>query len=158
MRVALLKQPYSPTGTSVGPTTMANGGIQKMLTDMGAVLKIEEAALTTDEAIEYGGWKKLSMALGHFADLVEKNERAGYFTVSLLATCPSMRGWSAVCTLRPNSQADQNRIAVAGRASRLQHARNHAQWFAWRHARRGGNRPSVAKNAYRGASRSTFVR
>ena len=76
---------------------MANGGIQKMLTDMGAVLKIEEAALTTDEAIEYGGWKKLSMALGHFADLVEKNERAGYFTVSLLATCPSMRGWSAVC-------------------------------------------------------------
>lgn len=92
VRVALLKQPYSPTGTSAGPTTMANGGIQKMLTDMGAVLKIEEAALTTEEATEYGGWKKLSMALGHFADLVEKNERAGYFTVGLLATCPSMPG------------------------------------------------------------------
>ena len=26
LRVALLKQPYSPTGTSAGPTTMANGG------------------------------------------------------------------------------------------------------------------------------------
>ena len=32
------------------------------------------------------------MALGHFADLVEKNERGGYFTVGLLATCPSMPG------------------------------------------------------------------
>lgn len=92
VRVALLKQPYSPTGTSVGPNTMANGGIQKILTEMGAVIKIEEAALTPDELTEYGGWKKLSMALGHFADLVEKNERGGYFTVGLLATCPSMPG------------------------------------------------------------------
>ena len=92
VRVALLKQPFSPTGTSVGPTTMANGGIQKILTDIGAVVKIEEVALTANEATEYGGWKKLSMALGHFADLVEKNERAGYFTVGLLATCPSMPG------------------------------------------------------------------
>lgn len=92
VRVALLKQPYSPTGKSVGPNTMANGGIQKILTEMGAVIKIEEATLTASEATEYGGWKKLSMALGHFADLVEKNERGGYFTVGLLATCPSMPG------------------------------------------------------------------
>src|SRR5687767_9722461 len=92
VRVALLKQPFSPTGTSLGPNTMADGGIQKILTEMGAVIKIEEAALTPDEATEYGGWKKLSMALGHFADLVEKHERAGYFTVGLLATCPSMPG------------------------------------------------------------------
>src|SRR5688572_4450636 len=92
VRVALLKQPFSPTGTSLGPNTMADGGIQKILTEMGAVIKIEEAALTPDEATEYGGWKKLSMALAHFADLVEKHERAGYFTVGLLATCPSMPG------------------------------------------------------------------
>ena len=92
VRVALLKQPFSPTGTSVGPSTMANGGIQQTLKEMGAVVRIEEAALTPEEATEYGGWKKLSMALGHFADLVEKNERAGYFTVGLLATCPSMPG------------------------------------------------------------------
>jgi arginase len=32
------------------------------------------------------------MALGHFADLVERNEEDGYFTVGLLATCPSMPG------------------------------------------------------------------
>jgi len=32
------------------------------------------------------------MALGHFADTVAQNERDGYFTVGLLATCPSMPG------------------------------------------------------------------
>ena len=32
------------------------------------------------------------MSLGHFADIVAKNERDGYFTVGLLATCPSMPG------------------------------------------------------------------
>jgi len=92
LRVALSKQPFSPTGISVGPNTMANGGIQRILEDMGVTLRIDEAALTPDEATEYGGWKRLGMALGHFADIVTKNERDGYFTVGLLATCPSMPG------------------------------------------------------------------
>ena len=92
LRVALAKQPYSPNGTSVGPTTMANGGIQQQLAAMGATLRVDQAGLTPDEATEYGGWKKLGMALGHFADIVQKNERDGYFTVGLLATCPSMPG------------------------------------------------------------------
>src|SRR4029453_10634094 len=68
------------------------GGIQQTLKEMGAVVRVEKAALTPEEATEYGGWEKLRMALGHFADLVEKNERAGYFTAGLLATCPSMPG------------------------------------------------------------------
>ena len=92
LRVALVKQPFSPNGTSVGPNTMANGGIQKILADLGATVKMDEAALTPDEAIEYGGWKRLGMALGHLADIVAKNERDGFFTVGLLATCPSMPG------------------------------------------------------------------
>ena len=92
LRVALAKQPFSPTGISVGPNTMANGGIQQILEDMGATLRIDEAALTPSEATEYGAWKRLGMALGHFADIVAKNERDGYFTVGLLATCPSMPG------------------------------------------------------------------
>ena len=92
LRVALVKQPFSPTGTSSGPNTMADGGIQQVLSGMGAVVRVEEAALTPDEATEYGGWKRLGMALGHFADIVAKNERDGYFTVGLLATCPSMPG------------------------------------------------------------------
>jgi len=92
LRVALAKQPFSPTGISAGPNTMANGGIQQILEGMGVMLRTDEAALTADENTEYGGWKRLGMALGHFADIVEKNERDGYFTVGLLATCPSMPG------------------------------------------------------------------
>jgi arginase len=92
LRVALAKQPFQPNGTSPGPNTMANGGIQKWLAEMGALVRVEEAGLTPDENTEYGGWKRLGMALGHFADIVAKNERDGYFTVGLLATCPSMPG------------------------------------------------------------------
>jgi arginase len=92
LRVALARQPLSPTGPSKGPTTMAEGGIQKILADLGATVRVEEAQLTADEQKEYGGWKKLGMSLGHFADIVAKNERDGFFTVGLLATCPSMPG------------------------------------------------------------------
>ena len=92
LRVSLARQPFSPAGTSSGPNTMANGGIQQILDGMGAVVRTDEAALTADEAAEYGAWKRLGMALGHFADIVTRNERDGYFTVGLLATCPSMPG------------------------------------------------------------------
>ena len=92
LRVALAKQPLSPNGPSKGPTTMAEGGIQKILADLGATVRVDEARLTAQQETEYGGWKKLGMSLGHFADLVARNERDGYFTVGLLATCPSMPG------------------------------------------------------------------
>jgi arginase len=92
LRVALAKQPFSPTGISVGPNTMANGGIQQILEELNVTLRIDEAALTAAEATEYGGWKRLGMALGHFSEIVARNERDGYFTVGLLATCPSMPG------------------------------------------------------------------
>jgi arginase len=92
LRVALAKQPLSPNGRSAGPNTMANGGIQGILASLGAAVRIEEAALTSLEETEYGGWKRLGMSLGHFADIVTRNERDGYFTVGLLATCPSMPG------------------------------------------------------------------
>jgi arginase len=92
LRVALARQPFLPNGTSRGPATMANGGIQSILQSLGAVVRENEAALTAAEEPEYGGWKRLGMALGHFADIVEQNERDGYFTVGLLATCPSMPG------------------------------------------------------------------
>ncbi len=92
LRVALSQQPLSPNGPSKGPRTMAEGGIQRTLADLGATVRVEEAALTAEEGTEYGGWKKLGMSLGHFADIVRKNERDGFFTVGLLATCPSMPG------------------------------------------------------------------
>jgi len=92
IQVSLAKQPLSPTGPSKGPATMAEGGIQKILAGLGVTVRVDEATLTADEETEYGGWKKLGMSLGHFADIVAKNERDGYFTVGLLATCPSMPG------------------------------------------------------------------
>jgi hypothetical protein len=92
LRVALAQQPFLPNGTSPGPKTMATGGIQQYLATQVAHVRVQEAGLTTDEDKEYGGWKRLGYALGHFAELVERNERDGYFTVGLLATCPSMPG------------------------------------------------------------------
>ena len=92
LRVSLAQQPFSPNGTSRGPATMANGGIRDTLARLNATVRTAEAALTTVEATEYGGWKRLGMALGHFADIVRQNEADGYFTVGLLATCQSMPG------------------------------------------------------------------
>ena len=92
VRVALSQQPFSPNGISKGPATMAGGGIEEILRRLGAVTRVSEARLTPDENKEYGGWKRLGMALGHFADIVTENERDGYLTVGLLATCPSMPG------------------------------------------------------------------
>src|SRR5688572_5786029 len=92
LRIALVKQPFSPTGLSTGPTTMAEGGIQEILAGLGATTRVETIGLTAEQNTEYGGWKRLGMALGHFADAVTKNEREGWFTVGLLATCPSMPG------------------------------------------------------------------
>jgi len=92
LRVALAQQPLGPNGPSKGPDTMAGGGIQKILASLGATTRVERAQLTPLEETEYGGWKKLGLSLGHFADIVTKNERDGYFTVGLLATCPSMPG------------------------------------------------------------------
>jgi arginase len=92
LRIALSQQPFSPNGTSVGPRTMLNGGIQQRLAALGATIRVDEAQLTAVEDSEYGGWKRLGLALGHYADIVARNEKDGYFTVGLLATCPSMPG------------------------------------------------------------------
>src|SRR6476660_2264676 len=89
LRVALAQQPFSPNATVPGPRTMAEGGIQQQLAVLGATVRVEAAALTPDENPEYGGWKRLGLALGHFADIVTRNERDGYFTVGLFATCLS---------------------------------------------------------------------
>ena len=92
IQVALAKQPFSPTGPSRGPQIMAEGGIQRILSQLGADVRVQEARLAPAEDSEYGGWKRLALALGHYADLVAQNERDGYLTVEFLATCPSMPG------------------------------------------------------------------
>jgi arginase len=91
-KIALVKQPFSPNGISPGPATMAEGGIQRLLAELGVRTRVQTIGLTAEQNTEYGGWKRLGMALGHFADTVTRNEREGWFTVGLLATCPSMPG------------------------------------------------------------------
>jgi hypothetical protein len=49
LRIAFAQQPFSPNGTSRGPQTMASGGIRGVLEGMGAVVRVEEAALTAAE-------------------------------------------------------------------------------------------------------------
>jgi arginase len=95
LRVALVQQPFLPSGTSSGPATMAGGGIQETLKAMGAEVRVTTVALTGEEEKEYGGWKRLGFALGHLGRAVRQNERDGYLTVGLLATCPSMPGMVA---------------------------------------------------------------
>ena len=87
-----------------------------MLADAGwQRLRIDEARLTTEEDTEYGGWKRLGMALGHFADIVTKNERDGYFTVGLLATCPSMPGLVAGPSLADGTGQPGEKLISASR-------------------------------------------
>jgi len=95
LKIALAKQPFSPTGASPGPAAMASGGIQGQLVRLGATIRIDESKLTTAQDTEYGAWKRLGWALGDFARIVAKNERDGFFTVGLYATCPSMPGMVA---------------------------------------------------------------
>jgi arginase len=92
LRIALVRQPFLPDGQSQGPSTMAEGGIQEILAKMGATVRVDAVALSPEENTEYGGWKRLGMALGHFSGIVSQNERNGWFTIGLLATCPSMPG------------------------------------------------------------------
>ena len=94
-RIALVKQPFIPNGTSVGPQTMASGGIKAQLTTLGAAIRETEIKLTADQESEYGGWKRLGYALGHLGRAVQANEREGFFNVGLLGTCPSMPGMVA---------------------------------------------------------------
>lgn len=95
LRVDLAKQPFSPTGTSSGPATMASGGIMDSLVKIGAIVRVDESKLTAVQDTEYGAWKRLGWALGDFARIVARNERDGFFTVGLYATCPSMPGMVA---------------------------------------------------------------
>jgi len=95
LRIALVKQPFVPNGTSAGPTTMASGGVQEALVALGATVRVLEIGLTKAQEPEYGGWKRLGFALGHLGRAVEKNEREGFFSVGLLGTCPSMPGMVA---------------------------------------------------------------
>ncbi len=96
MRVAIAKQVQQPSASAKlaadGPHIMANGGIQGILKEMGAIVRVSNAELTDREKTEYGSWRKMGYANGHLAENVMQNEADGYFTIGFLATCPSSLG------------------------------------------------------------------
>ena len=160
LRVALAKQPLSPNGPSKGPTTMAEGGIQKILDRSrrdGSRGRSDADAGRRHRSTAAGSGS--GMSLGHFADIVTQNERDGYFTVGLLATCPSMPGLVAgLQRSGADARAAQDRHAVARRASGLQHAGNDSQRIAGRDAGRGRDGPRAAGDAARREARSAAAR
>ncbi|HPF45599.1 MAG: arginase family protein [Alphaproteobacteria bacterium] len=99
MRVAIAKQVQMPSSggklAADGPHIMANGGIQDMLRDMGATVRVSNAELSDREKTEYGSWRKMGYANGRLADNVMQNEADGFFTIGFLATCPSSLGMLA---------------------------------------------------------------
>ena len=97
MRIAIAKQlqrPSSGGGKNAldGPDIMANGGIQDLLKDMNATVRVSNAELSEREKTEYGNWRKMGYANGRLADNIMQNEADGYFTVAFLASCPSSLG------------------------------------------------------------------
>src|SRR5258705_8162336 len=88
LRVSLAQQPFSPNGTSVGPRTMAQGGIQQILSGLGATIRVQEAALTADENTEYGGRKRPRLGRGHFSGLLSISEKGGAFPPAAPSTLP----------------------------------------------------------------------
>ena len=59
MRIAIAKQPQRPSsggGKNAldGPDVMADGGIQDILRDMGATVRVSNAELSDREKTEYG--------------------------------------------------------------------------------------------------------
>jgi arginase len=97
MRIAIAKQlqrPSSGGGKNAidGPDVMANGGIQDMLGDMNATVRVSNAELSEREKTEYGNWRKMGYANGRLADNIMQNEADGFFTVAFLASCPSSLG------------------------------------------------------------------
>lgn len=97
MRIAIAKQVQRPSSgesklAADGPHIMANGGIQEILREMNAIVRVSNAELTEREKTEYGNWRKMGYANGHLAENVMKNESDGYFTIGFLATCPSSLG------------------------------------------------------------------
>ena len=133
---------------------MAEGRHSEILADMGAEVRIQEARLTAEEDKEYGGWKRLGMALGHFADLVAQNEREATSRSGCWRPVRRCPVWSPGSSRSGDARAAAHRHAVARRASRLQHAGNDPQRIAGRHAGRGSHGPRAAAHAPRCRTRS----
>ena len=123
LRVSLAKQPFSPNGASKGPTTMADGGIQKILARPwrdgagrgGATHARGRHGVRRLEAARHGARPLRRHRLEERARRLFHRRIAGNVPVDAGAG-------GGPAALRADARADQDRHALARRASRLQHA------------------------------------
>ena len=97
VQVALVKMPYvgerNTAEISGGPEYLEQGGIQKMLAQAGARVKVDSAIkLSAEEDKAYGSWNRLALANGDLAKTVAEERRNGNLPVGLLANCSSILG------------------------------------------------------------------
>lgn len=97
VKVALVKMPYTGARNvpelSRVPDYLAEGGIEDVLAETGALLKpIATVELTPEEQRQYGEWHRLGLANGHLAEIVAENQSEGFLTVGLLGNCSSLMG------------------------------------------------------------------
>ena len=101
INVAIVENPYS--GNSLigrefyeGPKILETGGLKDRLFNLGCNLKeISVVKLTPEEDQERGNWNRVGYAVGHLGRFVAANQKRGYFTIGLLANCPSLTGMLA---------------------------------------------------------------
>ena len=96
-QVALVKMPYvgerNTAEISGGPEYLEQGGIEKMLEERGARVRVSPAVkLSAEEDKAYGSWNRLALANGELAKIVTEERKNGYLPVGLLANCSSILG------------------------------------------------------------------
>ena len=96
LRIALVKQPFVPNGTSAGPDDDGRrrhpGGARDSWARRS---RGRRSRLTPEQDTEYGGWKRLGFALGHLGRVVAANERDGLLHASACsARARRCRAWS----------------------------------------------------------------
>jgi len=97
VRVVLVKMPYvgerNVPDTARGPNYLEEGGIRKLLEQLGAQVQPSlTVVLTPDEQKAYGSWNHLALASGDMAKLVAEERRRGNLPVGLLANCNGLLG------------------------------------------------------------------
>ena len=97
VRVALVKMPYvgerNVPDTSRGPDYLDEGGIRKLLEQLGVQVKpTDTVALTPEEEKAYGAWNHLALAAGDMAKIVAEERRSGFLPIGFLANCNGLLG------------------------------------------------------------------
>lgn len=97
VKVALVKMPYTGARNvpelSRVPDYLAEGGVEDVLAETGALLKpVATVELTQEEQRQYGEWHRMGLANGHLAEIVAENRSEGFLTVGLLGNCSSLMG------------------------------------------------------------------